>query len=162
MAFILPCIGILGCLLVGLILIAYGLSHRPRSTTKAALGFVLVALPLWFLWSEYHFNSTLDLNPVLEHEDVIGTWHHSSGILIINSDGSYECKNDDECQFLGRGGKWRYEDFEIKFHATGNNKVENRRVVLQRGKLRLTDLPGDPDGWNENLTFEHDVPNVNH
>jgi hypothetical protein len=159
MAFILPCIGILGCLLVGLSFIAYGITHRPRSTTKAALGFALVALPLWFLWSQYNFNSTLDLNPLLKPRDIIGTWHHNSGTLTFNSDGSYECKNDNECKSLGSSGKWRYEDFEIKFHAAENNKSVRRRVVLHRGKLRLTDLPGDPDDWNENLTFEH---NGNH
>jgi hypothetical protein len=159
MPFILPCIGIFVCLLGGFILIAYSLRHHPRSIWKTVIGFVLIVLPLWFLWTEYNFNSTLDLNPDLKPKDIIGTWHHDSGMLTFNSDGSYECKNDDECKSLGSNGEWRYEDFEIKFHAAENNNSVRRRVVLHRGKLRLTDLPGDPDAWNEKLTFEH---NENH
>jgi hypothetical protein len=143
--------GLLFAATVGIVFVFRGL--RKSQHFLAAGGLVLVLGVAAIVWANIDAERDVDLNPsIVGDEALVGVWTHGDTTLRLSSDHAYQCSGRN-CEALGALGMWsRLGDFEILFRPA-DDRVQRRRVVSAGRRLRLTEMPEDPDMWNGRLTF---------
>jgi len=139
----------------GVVFVVSGLRARPQANGKVVFGSGLIILVAVVIWVNIREQKALDLNPRISTSSLAGRWQDGRAELTLEPSGSYTCVGGGECARLGPEGSWSLSiNGNIQFISKHLSGGVTQRVVLYRGKWRLTEEIQDPDTWNGHLSFE--------
>jgi hypothetical protein len=142
--------------LLGLALLARGLWRRRYR--QAGFGLCVGLFVAYVLWVNVAEGNALELNPQVSAATLSGRWMHGDAVLVLRSNGRYECRGAAECESVGVLGSWTYKDYDVTLVSTHSSTAQDflagarYRVVSYNGALRLASpIDDDPDMWDGNF-----------
>ena len=89
----------------------------------------------------------VDLNPVVQPDELVGSWREGAQTLALRADHTFQLRGPTTLR-----GSWRLDDWNISLDGV------KARVIKANGAYRIVvSFPDDADLWDGRLGFEHEA-----
>lgn len=118
---------------------------KNRFRSKGVLVLCVAAL---LIYSEYRFSS-VDLNPTVKKDELVGNWHDWKNSLTLKENGEYILV------WAGKEyvGTWNNDDYRLLLYPSHENVHFYPRIVKVGSQYRIATNYQDIDTWDGDLGF---------